>query len=120
MDPITILTAIAPQFAPLTNLAVHQELAAAQTDLTYFGQNYNLAVALRMAHELTLQATATSGRGGAGGAITSEREGDLARSYAPPAGYNATSALGQTSYGLRLLGLIRTSNLGVTNRRMLS
>lgn len=58
----------------------------------------NLAIAYLTAHNYTL-----SQRGGVGGNITSEKEGDLARSFGGVV--NDSSGLGSTSYGMEFLRL---------------
>lgn len=60
----------------------------------------NLAIAYLTAHNYTL-----SQRGGVGGNITSEKEGDLARSFG--GGISDPSGLGSTPYGMEFLRLKR-------------
>lgn len=82
-------------------------LAQEQTDRCYYGRHYNLAVALLSCHMYTL-----SQRGsGQSGIVTSEREGDLARSYG---GFTAKSYLDQTSFGLELQQLKGSSRAAIS------
>jgi hypothetical protein len=83
--------------------------AAEELSESALGDRYNKAVALLTLHWIYKDRNA----GGGGGAITSEREGDLARSYATPA--NPTDYDG-TSWGMELQGLIRRTILGVRNQ----
>lgn len=64
------------------------------------------ALLLMAAHLATLGARGWTG--GAAGAITSEKAGDLARSYANGAGIDDENELGLTSYGQMLAMLRRT------------
>jgi len=86
-------------------------LAVSQTDSVFFSTDYNLAVALRTLHDMAM-----SKRGGEGGAVESEREGQVWREYA----VNDThDDLGSTSYGQELKMLMRRySGLAVRNRMM--
>ena len=98
--PHEILAAIAPETLNLDQgrVDIHVDLAEAQTG-PVFGDARNHAVALLAAHTLTL-----GQRRGASGPITSEKEGDLARSYATQA---MAHGLDATSYGAELLRLRR-------------
>jgi len=81
------------------------------TNLTgaVYGTERNTAIALTVLHWLTLE-----GRGGAGGSIASEKEGDLARSYHKPMTDNVY--WGSTSWGLELLNLRRMFVFAARNR----
>lgn len=115
-----ILGAIASQFASSPDLPVFKELAELQTSGDFFGQKYNLAVALRIAHQMTL-ASPTSGRtSGEAGSVTSKSEGDLSIGFSGP-GASAQAAdadLSQTKFGLQLIALRRGCGpfVGVTGR----
>lgn len=106
-----ILAVIGPQFVTDPRLADFIGLARLETSVN-FGEKYNFAVALRVCHELALEAmqggdggTSTAGSG-VSGQITSEKEGDLARSYGKAgSGSDADSALSTTKYGSKLLEL---------------
>lgn len=63
-----------------------------------------MATALYAAHLLKLSTLAASSSG-VSGAITSEREGDLQRSYAEASG--SQTVTGQTSYGRQYLDITR-------------
>lgn len=66
------------------------------------------AVALMACHVLTLRRRnegATAGSSGAGGAITSEKEGDLERSHGSTDVGEAAGPFASTSFGLELLRL---------------
>ena len=114
MTPTTILDLIAPQFAADADKTSFLTLAKIQTSATFYGAKYNMAVALRAAHMLTLRDRAQSTQG-AGGQITSMREGDLAVSYSA-ASSGGSGDLSQTSYGMQLQGLKKGGGafLGVT------
>ena len=107
-----ILDAIAPQFITNTNKSAHLTLAAQRTSRTCFGINYELAVALRAAHTLTLS-TEANAAGGSSGGISSKREGDLAISFGGQSSTGVTGDLGQTSYGVQLQQLIDSNIVGI-------
>lgn len=69
------------------------------------------AVALRAAHNMSLDRD-PSRAGGAAGAITGKREGDLSVSFSRSAPPGGEDDLDQTHFGLRLKRLIRTSFVG--------
>ena len=83
--------------ARLTSLIALAEL---QTDVNAFPTNYDLAVALRVLHWLTMES-----RGGAGGTVVSETEGKVSRKYGGL--MDASGDLSSTSYGLELIQLQR-------------
>jgi hypothetical protein len=81
--------------------------AQGQTSSDYYGSNYDLAVALRAAHNMTIDKQSESGADG-GGEIASKREGDLAIGYhKSDGGGDDNDYLNKTNYGVRLLGLRR-------------
>lgn len=97
--PAEILEAIAPEIdTGDPSVLVHINLAEQQTGKVY-RDSRNHAVALLAAHTLTL-----GQRGGSGGQVTSESEGQLSRSYGSVAGQ---SRLDATSYGQELERLRR-------------
>ena len=75
-------------------------IATSQTG-SVFGEQRNYAIALLVLHWLELET-----RGGAAGAIASEKEGDLARSYA--VNKKSIGELDSTKWGAEL-GRIRAS-----------
>jgi len=84
-------------------------LATIQTG-DVFGAQKNDAIALLVLHWLSLE---NRGTAAAGGAITSEREGDLGRSY----GAAITQGdLSQTTWGIQLLSLRKMLIFGPRNR----
>lgn len=88
------------------------ELAAGRTSSTVFGDNYNLAVALRTLHQIEL----FDSNNGAAGGVTSRSEGQLSIGYGG-AGGNA-SDLGATAWGVELSSLIRANVRGPIHRAM--
>jgi hypothetical protein len=107
----TVFDAIAPSLASDPNKALFLTLAVDRVSSCRFaGTKYDLAVALRAAHDLTLAKQTESGlrANGEAGAVTSKREGDLSVSFAGSAGVTASNSdLDQTVYGKRLKGLMR-------------
>jgi len=102
-----ILDAIAPEFVLNVNKSTFINLAKCQTSTTFFGECYNLAVALRTAHMLSL-----SLRSGAGGQVTNKSEGDLSIGFSSYGGSKGKGYLDQTSYGLQLLDLLNQKSSG--------
>ncbi len=87
-----------------TDLNTYIILATQQTSQSFFGINYNLAIALRACHMYTLNNS--NGINVGSGPIKSIKEGDLSISYGSISGMNSSSDLQLTSYGIRLKGLI--------------
>ncbi len=85
-------------------------LAESKLSEDTFGDHYNEAVALLVLHLYTVDA-----RGGAGGAVTSEKEGQLARSYAST---DSSIAYASTNYGQELIQLTQGLNVKFRNRMM--
>jgi len=109
------LDSIAPQLAADTEKANHITFAVQQTNLTKFGDNYNLAVALRAAHSLTLKDIQNGIGAGTGGKIISKREGDLAVNFAATRFVSdGDPYLNQTAYGMQLLSLINSTIMPVS------
>lgn len=99
-----ILDAIAPQFIG-TDKTVQIEIATGMTSSSYFGAQRNYAIALRVAHNLTI---ASSAAGGGAGAVSSKSEGELSISYDTGTNVYGTSNLNATGYGRQLLDLIKS------------
>ena len=117
-----IIAVLAPQYASDTRLTDLETLALLQTS-DCFGTKKNYAVALRVCHWLALEernggdgGSSTSGSGTAG-ALKSEKEGDLARSY-KSSKFGDDSELGSTTYGQQLLSLIKSSFVKARTRLM--
>jgi hypothetical protein len=111
LSALQILEDIAPEFSGLDQdlLARIESLSASQLKESVFGDLYNYAVALLMAHTLTLR-----DRQGASGMVTSAREGQLQRSYG---GFQNPTQWQSTSYGAELQSLIKRLVVGVTTAR---
>ena len=83
-----IIAVKSPSFASDTRLDDFIVLAAYYVSESAYGARYQYALALIVLHWLTLDAqrggSSTSSGSGVGGAITSEKEGDLARAFGAP------------------------------------
>ena len=86
------------------------ELAETRLQECTFGDNYNEAVALYVLHMYEV-----SDRSGSGGPITSEKEGQLSRSFGATA---SSGALGDTSWGRELERLTKSLHVFPRNRMM--
>lgn len=90
---------IAKQFASVSDAEVNVWLDIAGLNANtacLMGDRANLALALYAAHLIDLDASNQIGEGGRGN-VTSEREGDLSRTYA--AGSGDDTWMGSTGYG---------------------
>ena len=103
-----VIEARAPQYEGVARLDDLIALAAEETDSAFFGKNYNKAVALRVLHWLDVR-----GRGGAPGAVISESEGRLSRSYAAPAKANDLTS---TAWGQELDQMIASGGMVAMSR----
>lgn len=86
------------------------DLAETRLNECTFGDNYNEAVALYVLHMYE-----QSDRNGSGGPITSEKEGQLSRSFGATA---SSGSLGDTSWGRELERLTKSLHLLPRNRMM--
>ncbi len=107
-----IINSIAPQLSSHPELNNFINIAMQRTDIGQFKGKYNLAVAYRVAHDMTVAGLDSSGVNKSG-MITSEREGDLSRTYGSTASSGISADLGLTSYGLQLQALIKNNIIGV-------
>ena len=103
MTALEYFRLLAPEYAATIDATVNKWLAMADlqaAEICFTDERAAMAQALYAAHLLTL-----STAGGAGGAIVSEREGDLSRTYATIKG--GDTVLGSTSYGQQYIELTR-------------
>lgn len=116
-----IIDTIAPQYSSDSGLANTIIIATQRTSQSAFGDNYNYAISLRVAHMLTLRdmnsSGVSSGLGGAVGAVTDKREGNTSISFGSISSLTGTTGkkagdLALTRYGLELLGLIAGNIVG--------
>lgn len=93
---IVLLSVVAPQYVsdPRVENALSMVLAQVSPTHCYFEQ----VVALMVAHTLTM-----ADRGGVAGQVSSEKEGDLERTYA----YARESGISASSYGVEVKRLNR-------------
>lgn len=100
--PKQVFAIIAPEFASLPPETIEGwlEIAGNWVDQGKWGSKYSTGLAYMAAHLI-----ATSEKGGAAGAVTSERVGNVAVSYAAP---NSDDALASTGYGATFLSLRRS------------
>ena len=101
------------------------ELVGPQVSESKFGKLYPQALAYLAAHWLAWQAIVTSAGSSSGmttgGRVTSEREGDLSRSYAdnsrsPNASGSFFDNLERTAYGLEFKRLVRMAIVPLATR----
>ena len=117
MSSSEIFDSVAPAYATHVAKADFLAMAEERTSTSGFGLKRPYAVAYRAAHEMVLTFSA-SFAGGTGGEIASKKEGDLTVSFfKTTTGGSASSTiqteLGQTTYGKRLIGLMKGNILSV-------
>jgi hypothetical protein len=126
---IQIINLRGPQFSADPRLTDLITYVAGELDATFFGDNYQRALALKVLHILTVEQMSQGSDPGVGtsggnqfGAISSISEGDLSISYRDNAAVGAASRapdLAATQFGLELLTLMRTSGSGSYMNRMM-
>ena len=104
MSASTILSAIAPQFNAEPDRELFLELAGQSVNTCLFGVKADQAVAYLAAHYLTLS-TDPARSGGASGAVTSKKEGDLSITYGASGAGAGEEALSLTHFGQTFLML---------------
>lgn len=108
MTELEYFRLLAPEFSTTLDATVNQWLAIAAS-LVNVGcldpERAAMARALYAAHLLSLTTTTARGGSTALGPVTSEREGDLQRTYGSIAG--SDTYMGQTSYGQQYLDVTR-------------
>ena len=77
-----LLVKVAPGFSGDADIDLFVEIAASRLSPTIFGTQYRYAVALFAAHMLEMRDRGEEGAGAT--PVTSERAGEVARSYAAP------------------------------------
>lgn len=97
MAAVDLIQIVAPELAGNANLNGAITMAEGQVAANHCQRES--AVAYLAAHILTI-----AGRGGTGGAVTSETEGSLSRSFGST---GSTDGLGSTSYGQEVQRLNR-------------
>jgi len=96
------LETMSPQLITATTKATYVSIATLATDSTFFGENYNYAIALRMAHLYELDNRGDNNAG----FITSKTEGRVSVSYWNSPNPKSLTDLHMTKFGKTLLGLI--------------
>ena len=126
MTALQVFRLVASEFSATSDETVDVvfALVAPQVSESKFGKLYPQAIAYLAAHWLAWQAVITSSgsTGGAatGGRITSEKEGDLSRSYTDNSSNPTTSSfadnLDRTAYGLEFKRLTRMAIVPLVTR----
>lgn len=126
MTALQVFRLVASEFSATSDETVDVvfALVAPQVSESKFGKLYPQAIAYLAAHWLAWQAVITSSgsTGGAatGGRVTSEKEGDLSRSYTDNSRNPTTSSfadnLDRTAYGLEFKRLTRMAIVPLVTR----
>lgn len=106
--PEQIAAVICPKLAASPMLEDYITMAASICDSGFFSTLWPRAVALRAAHDFTLDMRTL----GESGAVVSKSEGRLSLAFSH--GGKVINDLDQTSYGVRLKELIRIGSAGVS------
>jgi hypothetical protein len=108
MDALEYFRFLAPEFDGFDDATVNQWLSVAEK-LVNVGcldaERSAMALALYAAHMLSISLRTEQGGSSSLGAVTSEKEGDLQRSYSGLKG--ADTYLGQTNYGQQYIEVTR-------------
>jgi hypothetical protein len=109
-----IFDRIAKQWKDDPDKAAYIAEARDQTSVNFYAKNYELAVALRAAHNMAIDKQGTEGGQTGGGEVSSKKEGDLSISYhkGSSTGSVTDEYFNKSIYGIRLKAL-RTGS-GVT------
>ena len=102
MTPLEYFRLLAPEFSSVYDATVEVWLTVAGNIVVVDcldDERAAMATALYAAHMLCLSIRSAQSGGGAVGQITSEKEGDLQRTYASIK--NSENYIGQTSYGIQ-------------------
>ena len=111
MSVTSLLSAIAPAYASDPSVGTLMNIAMQRTSRCAFGANYEYAVALRLAHMICRN---PSSQPGTAGAVTSEAEGQLSRSYSISPELQAKYGdLCSTPYGCQLAELMEGNVVGL-------
>jgi len=105
------LEILCPSLYNSDSKAIYVEIATASTGESFFGFQYSYAVALRAAHDYTIDKTRADG---AGGMVTNKTEGRTSISYWNAIPKGDSSNLSATTYGQRLKALIRSIGSGIS------
>jgi len=117
-----IIAVKAPGYETDPRIDDFTDLAKFHISSDVFGSKYNYALALMVCHWIAcegLSGGSSSGAGsGVGGSITSEKEGDLSRSYGNVSftSAGAASYYSKTMYGQELYQLFRSCAILPMNR----
>ena len=112
------VSALYPELLLSTSYDVYIDIATSQTSTSFFGAQYNYAVALRACHNYYID----NGRVGSdGGAVTNRTEGKTSMSYWNTIPKDVRTTLGLSSFGQRLQGLItqQGGKASITNSEIL-
>lgn len=108
MTQLEYFRLLAPEFTSVADVEVNKWLLIAGNTASVGcldTERADMALALYAAHMLSLATRAAAGGSGSTGVITSEKEGDLQRTYGASKGDD--SYLGQTLYGQQYMDVTR-------------
>ena len=104
-------SAIAVLAADAVALAFYDEYAREQTSASYFGDQYEKAVALRAMHNYSIDQSRSDGEAGL---VTGKSEGNASIRYWNKVNEGRYSDLQMTHFGQRLLALIKATGPAVS------
>lgn len=109
-----IIAAKKPGITDDSRLDALIELASDRTSSDVFGKNANLAIALRVLHNIAI----SDDFDGQPGGVQSRSEGQLSITYANASAIGDKGDLSQTAWGVELRALIRANSSGPIHRQM--
>lgn len=118
MTTLEYFRLFANEFSAMSDAIVNTWIGIAENLVNTNGlddERAKMATALYTAHLIAIASRASAGNGLVSGALQSEREGDLSRSYVAVKG--SDTWLGQSAYGMQYLDIIRAVyGMGIMTR----
>lgn len=105
------IAAFCPPMVTSGSMPVFIEIASGRVSETFFGDNYNEALAYMAMHQYTVSVTRTDGTAGL---ITGKTEGRTSTRYWNSSEKGAYSELNMTTYGKKYLSLIHSISPAVS------
>ena len=122
MDFLVVFRALVPEFAAKTDqdVLIMLEIVKPQLSAKKLGSLYEQAASYLVAHHFawnSLVAAGSTGASATGGKVLSEKEGDLARTYADNSKEGTLDTLERTAYGQEYRRILRLKIFPACTRR---
>jgi len=109
MTALEYMAVIAPNLAAMPNASVFIDMARTELGVSYFGDQFEIALAYLTAHKMTLL-TDTARSGGTAGGVSSKSEGSLSISFSS-IGAGSANSLYQTHFGVEFVRIRNTCSM---------